>query len=277
MNADTRAGIERLNAVLDEMDGVAVAVSGGVDSLTLACAAHRRLAGQAEMIHAVSPAVPPEATARTRTLAERDGWSLRVLDAGEFADERYVANPLNRCFFCKSALYGMIARTTERPVVSGTNADDLGDFRPGLEAAADYGVRHPFAEAGIDKAGVRAIAATLGLGRLADLPASPCLSSRVETGIPVDAATLAFVHATEKAVADWLAGRGAAAATVRCRVRRAGVAVEVDAASLALLSGPEAGRLRAEVARLAARRDLPVPVPFEAYRMGSAFLKDGAR
>ena len=110
------------------------------------------------MLHAVSPAVPPHATARVRAHAGLEGWNLAVADAGEFADPRYRANPVDRCFFCKSNLYDRIRSVTQATVASGTNLDDLGDFRPGLKAASQRGVVHPFVEAGIDKAAVREIA-----------------------------------------------------------------------------------------------------------------------
>jgi uncharacterized protein len=102
-----------------------------------------------------------------------------VFDAGEFADPRYRANPANRCFFCKTNLYGHIVAQPGGTVLSGTNTDDLADWRPGLTAAAQHGVRHPFVEAGIDKPAIRRIAARIGLGDIADLPAAPCLSSRI--------------------------------------------------------------------------------------------------
>jgi len=268
--------LEALNAVLDSLGSIAVAVSGGVDSLTLAQAAHRRLGAGVEMIHATSPAVPAEATARTRALAEREGWTLKVIDAGEFADEDYLANPVNRCFFCKSSLYRSLAAMTDRQVVSGANTDDLGDYRPGMQAAADRGVRHPFIEAGIGKAGVRAVARPLGLDGIAELPASPCLSSRIETASG-DAGSVDFVHAVESHISSWLAGRGGFPGAVRCRIRRDGPAVELDAASLAMVLAPDADALRGEIAGLAVSRGYGADLPFGPYRMGSAFLKaDGA-
>ena len=268
MSPGVEAAVHALESCLADIGRLAVAVSGGVDSLTLAAVAHLRLGDDATMFHAVSPAVPPEATERTRSLAARFGWRLRVLDAGEFSDPEYLRNPVNRCYFCKSNLYGSIARHTDAQLVSGTNRDDLGDYRPGLDAAAQHGVRHPYVECGIDKAGVRAIAARLGLDEVAELPAAPCLSSRLETGIRVTPAALGLVHAVESAV-----GRRLRASTVRCRVRGTGVSVELDEAALAR-AGADGPGLREQVEALCAARGYPGAVEFTRYRMGSAFLRD---
>lgn len=257
----------RLSAVLLDIGPCAVAVSGGVDSMTLASVARAVLGDGAMMIHAVSPAVPAAATARVRDHARRGGWRLAEIDAGEFADPRYRANPANRCFFCKTSLYGAMARRAAGTLVSGTNLDDLGDWRPGLRAAADHGVRHPYVEAGIDKAGVRAIARDRGLDDLAELPAAPCLSSRVETGIRVEPETLAAIDRVETALRERLAPE-----TVRCRVRAAGVSVELDAASFAALDAPALDALRAEVATRFGGI-APATVSVGPYRRGSAFLR----
>jgi pyridinium-3,5-biscarboxylic acid mononucleotide sulfurtransferase len=256
-----------LDSVLSAMGEVAVAVSGGVDSLTLAAFAHRMPGQCCVMYHAVSPAVPNEATQRTRALAEREGWTLHVIDAGEFGNADYMRNPVNRCFFCKTSLYGSIRPHTAVQIVSGTNLDDLGEYRPGLLAAQEHGVRHPFVEAGLRKNDVRALARQLGLGGVAELPASPCLSSRVETGIAIDPAVLALVHATEQLVAQAIAPK-----TVRCRVRAAGVVVELDAATLERLDRGEQDALRSRVGDLFAAGGHDRPVAFEPYRVGSAFL-----
>ncbi len=257
--------LERLQAVLRGIAQAEVAVSGGVDSLTLAAAAHAVLGRRAVMRHATSPAVPPEATARVRALAAARGWALDVFDAGEFADPRYRANPANRCFFCKTNLYGAIAGRAAGTILSGTNTDDLTDWRPGLEAAAQHAVRHPLVEAGIDKATVRQLAARLGLGTVADLPAAPCLSSRIETGIRVDPALLALVHQAERLVGASLGPR-----TVRARIRAGGLVIELDPAALERV-GPQRAALLAALSALTER-----PISFAAYRTGSAFLRGAA-
>ena len=258
----------RLLAALHDCGEVAIAVSGGVDSLTLAAFAHRHLGERAVMVHAVSPAVPNEATERVKSLAEERGARLALIDAGEFADEAYRSNPLNRCYFCKSHLYDAIRRRFDLTLLSGSNLDDLSDFRPGLTAAAERGVRHPFVEAGLTKARVRELARHLGLGAVAELPAAPCLSSRVETGIRIEASVLALVDALEAELRHAVSPR-----TVRCRVRQRGVIVEMDEASLS--AWPAEARLEwtERIAARARAAGLKGGVGFEVYRQGSAFLR----
>ena len=259
---------DRLCAVLDAVQRpIAVAVSGGIDSLTLATIAHAHARARVEMFHAVSPAVPGDATARVERLADAQGWQLRVIDAGEFDDADYRANPTNRCFFCKTNLYGSIARHTDAQIVSGANLNDLGEYRPGLDAARNNGVRHPYLEAEIDKAGVRRLARVAGLGDLAELPAAPCLSSRVETGIPIRADVLKAIHAVERRLArDFPRG------TIRCRVRASGVVIELDPDTLQAMSGAREAAVRADVAGFFAGSVETGELAFAPYRNGSAFL-----
>ena len=266
------AAIEgRLIRILLSCQPVAVAVSGGVDSLTLAALAHRALpGGTTSMFHAVSPAVPEEATQRVRALAQRDGWQLTVFDAGEFGNESYRSNPVNRCFYCKHSLYEAIRRLTDATILSGANQDDLGEYRPGLEAARLFVVRHPYVEAGLAKAAVRALAARLGLGDVADLPAAPCLASRVETGIRIEAATLRLIHQVEQLIAARLNPK-----VVRCRIRRQTIVIELDPQTLAHLAGDDENRLTQEILSLP-NAQVTIPpgsaVRYEQYRVGSAFL-----
>jgi uncharacterized protein len=260
----TSAGIEAVGRELDRYPRIAVAVSGGIDSLTLATLAARRLGDRAEMFHSLTASVPLEATRRTRELAGRLGWRLHVIDADEFARDEYVSNPVNRCFYCKQSLYAEVARHTDAQVVSGANTDDLGEYRPGLAAAREAGARHPFVDAGIDKKTIRAIARALGLGGLAEIPASPCLSSRVETGIRITPPMLRRIERAESAIRARVA-----AASVRCRLRATGVVIEIDAATLAVLPQQVRAEIGTEVARIFGNPATPV---FEPYRNGSAFL-----
>jgi uncharacterized protein len=254
-----------LAALLATIDPIAVAVSGGVDSMTLATLAGRLPGARATMFHAVSAAVPPDATARVERTALREGWQLQLIRPGELEHDAYVRNPVDRCLHCKRALYTTIRPHTTAQIVSGANLDDLGDYRPGLIAARESDVRHPYVEAGITKAGVRRIARELGLTDIAELPASPCLSSRVETGIPIAAPTLGRIDAAER-----LLRAATGAATVRCRVRHGGLAVEMDGEALARLTPAERGRLGDEVRRLFGGN--AAAPSFEPYRTGSAFV-----
>lgn len=262
-----KASLAKLESILRDIGPAAVAVSGGVDSLTLATIAHRTLRGEVEMFHAVSPAVPQQATDRVRALAAREGWKLSVVDAGEFGDSNYRRNPVNRCFYCKTNLYGALVPHTSAQIVAGTNLDDLGEYRPGLDAAKNHGVRHPFVEAGIDKKTVRDIARHLDLRDVADLPSSPCLSSRIETGIAIDPDMLKLVHAAELLVLKSLAPR-----TVRCRVRAKGVVIELDEQNLAALDGEAREALKDNVGTLFRDGGFEYPVSLAPYRTGSAFL-----
>jgi uncharacterized protein len=267
------ADLDRLTTVLRDCGPAAIAVSGGVDSLTLAFVAHRVLDGEVMMFHATSPAVAFSGTARVKRYAKSEGWKLQVIDAGEFDDERYMANPANRCFYCKTNLYGAIAAKTGRRLLSGTNLDDLSDWRPGLKAAAEHAVRHPFVEAEITKAAVRAMAHHYGLTDIAELPASPCLSSRVETGIRIVPEALRLIDGTERLIQRLLNPK-----TVRCRIRSQGLVVELDEECYAHFDDEQRAMVLGELDRLGVSQTTgaSAAIAFVPYVRGSAFLRKDA-
>jgi uncharacterized protein len=246
------------------MGPVAVAVSGGVDSLTLAAVAHDVFGSGFAAFHATSPAVPPRATARVERIAAQSDWPLRVVDAGEFDDDRYLANNPDRCYHCKSNLYDRIAAATDLQIVSGANVDDLSDFRPGLVAAEEHEVRHPFVEADIGKEGIRTIARRVGLKSVAELPAAPCLSSRLETGISVTPSRLRLIDQVEEYAQDLLA-----AETIRCRVFAECIEIQLDELSLDTVR--KSLDLRTRLTEYVEERQ-PRPVRFGPYRMGSSVV-----
>lgn len=218
----------RLHAVLAAMGPRIVACSGGIDSLLLAHVAHAADPVATVIAHTVTPAVPGDGTARVVDHAERGEWNLHVVRSGEFDDEAYLANPTDRCYHCKSNLYDAVIALRDDAglaansvIVSGANLDDLGEYRPGLAAAAEREVRHPYVEAEITKAEIRSVARHLGLAE-ADLPASPCLASRLYTGTRVTPSRLRAIEAGEALVRD-----RSGVAVVRCRVSENAVLVEV--------------------------------------------------
>jgi uncharacterized protein len=253
----------RLLAVLDSYREMAFAVSGGVDSMVLAYIARRYAKMATVMLHAVSPAVPPHATKRVRDYAKKEKWQLTTIDAGEFDDPSYRANPVNRCYFCKTNLYSRIRKATSFRIASGTNLDDLGDFRPGLQAAEENEVVHPYVEAGVTKAEIFGLARNHKLFDLAELPAQPCLSSRVETGIAIDPNDLAFIDLVETSIAKTLP----VSATIRCRITRNGAVVEIERALFDRL--PQISAFVRDLCVKNARTFAGV----RPYRRGSAFIR----
>ncbi len=267
--------LEKLSAYLKAQGPFAVAASGGVDSMTLAVVAHR-VDPRTEVFHAVSPAVPDQATARVERYAEQEGWNLQIVDAGEVEDPEYVANPANRCYYCKTHLYDTLTGRTSLTVASGTNMDDLGDYRPGLTAAQEHNVVHPYVEADINKEELRAIARTLKLYDLQDLPAAPCLSSRVTTGIAINVDMLPVINKTEQALWQslqmYLPLKG-----VRCRIRPEEISVQVEtSAAIDPQSdyGDEARNIVNRIFSAHGFSDYLKTVSIEPYQRGSAFLID---
>jgi pyridinium-3,5-biscarboxylic acid mononucleotide sulfurtransferase len=195
--------VERLEARIADLGSAIVAFSGGVDSSLVAALAVRALGDQALAVTAVSPALATGELDGARHVAEAIGIAHETITTDELASEDYRRNDRYRCFHCKTELYGRLTEMARErgyaAVLSGANADDMGDWRPGLRAAEDHGVLHPLLEAGVTKRQVRELARELGVPS-AQKPASPCLASRIPYGTPVERTTLARIDAAERAV-----------------------------------------------------------------------------
>lgn len=193
--------VARLQDHLRQLGRVLLGYSGGVDSALLAVAATGVL-GERRFLAVIgrSASYPAEQHQVALDVARRFGVPLREVATRELEDPRYVANPVDRCYFCKAELWTRLSALAEAEgfdwVIDGTHADDARDHRPGLAAGAERRVGSPLAELGIGKPGIRAMARELGIP-IWDAPAAPCLSSRIRYGLPVTPERLRQVEAGE--------------------------------------------------------------------------------
>ncbi|MBV7477603.1 ATPase [Pseudomonas sp. PDM31] len=267
---DEQLRLQPLRELLATISPRVIACSGGIDSLLLATIAHRQNPATTVVAHALSPAVPTEATARVKEWALREGWNLQLVSSGEFQSEDYLSNPVNRCYHCKSHLYSSLEQlaannTGGATLLSGANLDDLGEYRPGLIAAAENAVRHPYIEASIGKQMIRAIARHLHLP-FAELPASPCLASRLYTGTRVTAERLKAIE-----LGETLIRQSTGIEVVRCRIRENQMFIETGAADRERISSELLATICAAV-RLVEPAIATVELDAEPYRSGRAFL-----
>jgi uncharacterized protein len=197
--------LEKLRTLLKSYGSCLVAYSGGVDSVFLARVAHEVLGDRALAAIADSPSLPRRELQEALDIAAQFSFPVRVIQTQEFANENYTANPANRCYFCKHELFEELtplAKAENFAVIAyGENASDIGDFRPGAQAAAEFQVRAPLKEAGLTKAEIRELSAQLGLPT-ADKPQMACLSSRVPYGETVTPAKLRMIELAEYALRD---------------------------------------------------------------------------
>jgi uncharacterized protein len=194
-----------LDGALRECQSLIVAYSGGVDSAYLAYAAHRALGASALSVTADSPSYPERHRALALRLASEFGFNHLMIQTAEMARPEYRANPANRCYYCKHELYthlSAIAGERGIPVIAdGSNADDRGDYRPGRQAAREFGVRSPLDEAGLTKNDIRELSRRAGLPTW-DEPASACLSSRIPYFSEVTGEKLRMIERAENVLRD---------------------------------------------------------------------------
>jgi uncharacterized protein len=263
--------LRRLHEVLAGTDRVVVAYSGGTDSALVAAVAARTLGDRALAVTAVSPSLPPGEAEQAAAVAAGLGIRHRTVRTHEAERPEYLANGTDRCYHCKTELYDVLgavaAEAGGAQVVSGANADDLGDFRPGLRAAAEHGVRHPLVEVGMTKPEVRSAARELGIPTW-DKPASACLSSRIAFGVTISVEMLSKVGRAERVLKDL------GFAQCRVRVHDDLARVEVELADLPRLAEPG---VRDRV--VVALRELGyryVTLDLEGFRSGSMNPPDAA-
>ena len=203
MQPATQAKYDRLLEIVQDLGSVIVAFSGGVDSALLLKVAHDTLGDRAIAATGLSATYAEEEMAEAREIAAEIGARYVMVTTMELTDPRYANNTHQRCFFCKSELYTKLAETAKEFdcefVIDGANADDASDFRPGMRAAVNLGVRSPLLEAGLSKKEIREISAELGL-RTWDKPAAACLSSRFAYGDPITVEKLRQVASAESAL-----------------------------------------------------------------------------
>ncbi|MBM4123531.1 MAG: ATP-dependent sacrificial sulfur transferase LarE [Nitrospira sp.] len=255
--------VEKLRRLLADMGSVLVAYSGGIDSTLVMKVAHDALGDQAVAVTAVSPTFPEIELEVARRVARQIGARHLILDTNQLTSPDFVRNEADRCYHCKTDLYQGLAKLRRDlkigVMVDGTNLDDLGDDRPGMTAAREWGVRSPLVEAALSKEDVRTLAKTLGLSNW-DKPAAACLSSRIPRGVAITPDKLSRIERAEAA----LFREGFKQFRVRDHGETARIEVAGDELP-AILEGDRRSRVTAALKALGFRF---VTVDLDGYRRG---------
>ena len=256
-----------LRQIFAAMDSVLVAYSGGIDSTFVLKVAHDQLGDSAVGITAISPTFPAVELETATRVAKEIGARHELIETDQLTIPAFTANDASRCFHCKTDLYQLMGKLSalraQSVVVDGTNLDDLGDDRPGITAAREWGVRSPLVEAGLTKADIRSLARDMGLSNW-DKPAAACLSSRIPRGITITREKLSRVEQAE----DVLLAEGFR----HCRVRDHGeiARIEVGQNELArMLDGERGTRISRRMKALGFRF---VTIDLEGYRPGGVSI-----
>ncbi len=235
-NLSLKDKIRHLEAILEKQGSMLIAFSGGVDSSFLLAVASSVLQEHVVALMTISASTPPDDEQQATRLAEKLKVPLRKIQHNELAIPQYAANPKNRCYFCKDSLYAICRREAAQlslqSIADGVNRDDLKDYRPGLQAATEYGVFHPLVDAGFTKLEIRQGSKLLGLPTW-DKPASPCLSSRIPYGSAISATMLTQIAQGEEFL------RSLGFKEVRLRHHGTIARIEIAKENLSSLTAPE--------------------------------------